>query len=92
MTMALWARYQRRSTEMAQMDTLRKAVRLHRLVKVPDYYEGVPGILRMDGEVEDFMDTYNRTSGPEKLQSVYAFISFLLCIGIAVFAARCALH
>ena len=36
MTMALWARYERRSTEMGQMDTLRKAIHLHGIVKVPD--------------------------------------------------------
>ncbi len=85
-TMALWARYQRRSTETAQMDTLRKAVRLLALVKSPDYYDGKSGILRRDGEVEDFMDTYSIPSGPEKLQGFYALISLLLCIGIAVFA------
>ena len=86
MTMALWARYQRRSTEMAQMDTLRKAVRLHSLVKEPDYYAGKPGILRGNGQVEDFMDNYNVPSGPEKLQNAYAFISLFACVGIAVFA------
>ncbi len=84
--MALWARYQRRSTEMAQMDTLRKAVRLHSLVKEPDCYEGRPGILRGYGRVEDFMDNYNLPSGPEKMQNAYAFISLFACVGIAVFA------
>ena len=84
--MALWARYQRRTTEMAQMDTLRKAVRLHSLVKEPDYYEGKAGILRGEGRVEDFMDNYDVPSGPEKLQNAYAFLSLFACIGIAVFA------
>ena len=84
--MALWARYQRRTTEMAQMDTLRKAVRLHALVKEPDYHEGKPGILRTHGDVDDFMDNYDVPSGPEKLQSGYAFICLFACIGIAVFA------
>ena len=68
------------------MDTLRKAVRLHSMVKEPDYYEGKPGILRGYGRVEDFMDNYSVPSGPEKFQGVYAFVSLLLCIGIAVFA------
>lgn len=86
MTMALWARYQRHSTEMAQMDTLRKAVRLNAMVKAPMYYENKAGILRREGEVEDFMDHYDAPSGPEKLQSFYAFISLLLCIAISVFA------
>lgn len=85
-TMALWARYQRHMTEMEQMDTLRKAVRLHALVKVPDYYDGRAGILRREGELEDFMDHYAAPSGPEKLQGIYCLIGFLLSIAIAVFA------
>ena len=83
--MALWARYQRRTTEMAQMDTLRKAVRLHALVKEPDYFEGKAGILRTHGDVDDFMENYDVPSGPEKLQSTYAFLCLFVSIGIAVF-------
>ena len=85
-TMALLARYHRRTAEIGQMDTMRKAVRLNGLVTVDDYFEGKVGLLRAEGKVEDFMDTYAKSSGPEKLQSVYAFLSLLLCIGIAVFA------
>lgn len=86
MTTALWARYQRRSTEMAQMDTMRKAVQLNSVVKVDNYYDGKPGILRGLGEVEDFMDTYSKPSIPETIQNTFAFFSMLLCFGIAVFA------
>ena len=86
MAMALLARYHRRSTEMAQMDTLRKAIRLHSMVRLPNYYQGKPGILRGYGRVEDFLENYDRPSGPEKFQCVYAFVSLLLCAGIAVFA------
>lgn len=86
MTMALWACYQRRSTEMAQMDTMRKAVRLHGIVKVGDYFEGKAGLLRTEGQVEDFMDTYDKPTAPEKVQSFYAFLSLLACVCIAVFA------
>ena len=85
-TMALWARYQRHTTEMAQMDSLRKAVRLHAMVKEPDYFEGKSGILRREGEVEDFMDRYNKASGPEILQSIYCVIALLVCMAISVFA------
>lgn len=85
-TLALQGRYHRHTTEMAQMDTMRKAVRLHGMVRTENYLEGKAALLRRDGEVEDFMDTYNRPSGPEKLQSVYSFLSLLLSIGIAVFA------
>ena len=86
MTFALAARCQQRNTEMGQMDTLRKAVRLHSLIRVPDYYEGGSGFLRSEGQLEDFLDTYQKPSAPQKLQSFYAFFSFLLCIGISVLA------
>ena len=64
MTLAMLSGYHRHTTEMAQMDTLRKAVRLHSLVKLPDYFEGRAGILRGHGKVEDFMDNYGKTTGP----------------------------
>ena len=86
MTFALAARCQQRNTEMGQMDTLRKAVRLHSLKKVPDYYQGQSGLIRSEGSLEDFMDSYQKSSGPQKLQSFYAFFAFLLCIGISVLA------
>ncbi|MCI7639175.1 MAG: hypothetical protein MSS60_05035 [Clostridiales bacterium] len=86
MTMALWARLQKHNTEMAQMDTMRKAVRLHGIVRVENYYEGKDGLLRKEGEVSDFMDTYKKMPSPEIVQSVYAVLSLLMCIGIAVFA------
>lgn len=86
MTMALWARYQKHTTEMAQMDTMRKAVRLHGIVRKENYSGGKAGLLRTEGEVEDFMDTYNQPSGPEKVQNIFAFLSLLICIGIAVLA------
>ena len=86
LTMSLWSKYQSVSTETAQMDTMRKAVRLNAIVKEYDYYQGKAGILRRDGEVEDFMDNYRKRSGPEILQSIYCLIAMLLCIGIAVYA------
>lgn len=85
-TMALWARYQHRTTEMAQLDTMRKAVRLHGIVKVENYYDGKAGFLRTEGEVEDFMDTYDKPSAPERKQNLYAVLSLLVCIAISVFA------
>ena len=86
MTMALWARYERRSTEMGQMDTMRKATRLNSVVKVADYYEGKAGLLKGEGQVEDFMNSYDRPYTPQKVQSVYCAVSLVLCMGIAVFA------
>ncbi|MBQ8768323.1 MAG: hypothetical protein IJZ15_01535 [Oscillospiraceae bacterium] len=72
MTMSLWSAYQKRSTEISQMDTMRKATRLDSLVSTPDYYEGLPGVLRGEGQVEDFMDNYNAPAGAEKIFSIYA--------------------
>ena len=86
MTFALMARYQKRTTELSQMDTMRKASRLNGIIKVEDYYEGRDGFLRREAQVEDFMDTYNKVSGPELVQSIYAGLSFIACIAIAVFA------
>ena len=86
MTMALWARLQKRNTELAQLDTMRKAVRLNGIVKVDDYYDGKDGLLRKDASVADFMDIYQKPSTPEVTQSVYAALGLLASIAIAVFA------
>ena len=85
MSMALWARLQKRNTELAQLDTMRKAVRLNGIVKVDDFYDGKDGLLRTEGQVSDFMDIYEKPSTPEVIQSVYAALSLLACIAIAVF-------
>ena len=83
MSMAMLARYHKRTTEMAQLDTMRKATSLTSLVKEPQFYEKRAGILRGQGDVEDFMETYSRPSGPEIVQRVYAFVALIACIGIA---------
>lgn len=76
-TMSLWAEHQRRSTEMGQMDTLRRATRLNRVAKAPDCFEGRPGFYVTNGELEDFMDNYQQTTGSEKLLNIYALAAFL---------------
>lgn len=83
MVVALLACYYSRSTEMMQLDTMRKANSLTSLVKEPQYYAKRTGILRGQGDVEDFMDTYSRPSGLATVQRVYAFVALLACIGIA---------
>ena len=80
-TMSLWGAYHRRSTEMAMMDTMRKATNLDGIKAVADYYDGCRGLLRQEGQVEDFMDTYNKPSRPEKVFSWYAFLALLLSLG-----------
>lgn len=80
MTMSLWSAYQKRNTEISQMDTMRKATRLDGLVSTDNYYEGLPGILRSEGQVEDFMDHYNAPSGAEKVFSVYAIAALAVSL------------
>ena len=83
-TMSLWSAYHKRSTEMGQMDTLRKATRLDGIVKTPDFYEGRPGLLVTEAQVSEFMDTYNHTTGPEKVLSIYALSALLVSMVIGV--------
>lgn len=86
MTMSLWGEYQRRSTEMGQMDTMRKAVHLDSLELREDVYDGKPGYLRAEGQVEDFMDRYRVVSGPERVLDGYALAALLVSLGIGVTA------
>ena len=86
MTMSLWSAYQKRTTEMAQMDTMRKATRLDGIVAVPDVYEGRQGFLRNEGQVEDFMDTYRAPSKAEKTLSVYALVALFVSLGTGIMA------
>ena len=67
MTMALWAEYHRRSTEMGQMDTLRRATDVEGLAQIENDYERMPGFRICQGEVEHFMDEYQEPSTPEKM-------------------------
>ena len=82
--MSLWAEYQRRNTEMGQMDTMRKATRLDGVVKSPEFYDGRPGLLRTEGQVEDFMDHYNAPSTPEKVLSRFMLVGALIAVVLGV--------
>jgi len=84
--MSLWGTYHRRVTEMGMMDTMRKAVRLDSVVKCENFYDGHSAIVRGEGQVEDFMDTYNQTTKPERVQNIYALIVLIVSIAVAVAA------
>ena len=86
MTMCLWATYERRVTQMGQMDTLRKAGRLEGVTAVPDFYEGRPGFLRCEGDVDDFMDNYDQVTGPEKALSTYALLALIVSVVVGIVA------
>ena len=89
-TMSLWSAYQKRNTEISQMDTMRKATRLNSLVAVPDGFEGRQVFMTGEGQVEDFMDTYNAPSGEEKTLSLYGIVALFVSLGSGILAG--ALH
>ena len=86
MTMSLWCAYHNRTTELKQMDTMRKAIRLDSVALEEDLYDGLPGILRGEGQVEDFMDHYRVQAGPERTLNTYALVALFLSLGIAITA------
>lgn len=85
-TMSLWSAYQRRNTELGQMDTMRKAIRLNSVVVENDFYQGMPGILRGEGQVEDFMSKYHSASPAERTLNVYALTALFVSLGIGIIA------
>ena len=87
MTLALWNRYLGRFTELGQMDTLRKAIRLDSIARVEDYHDGRPAFVRGEGYVDEFMNTYTEVSGPERTRNIYALLALLGCCGIAAVTA-----
>lgn len=83
-TMSLWSAYQKRNIELGQLDTMRKATRLDGICAVEDYYDGRTGLVRCEGQVEDFMDHYEAPSKPEKVICRYAFVVLLVSIAVGV--------
>ncbi len=82
--MSLWGSYHKRITEMGQMDTLRKASRIYGVYSSRDYYEGCDGLLRFEGDVDDFTQNYQAPSGPEKAISWYGVLALFASVGIGV--------
>ena len=89
-TMSLWSAYQNRNTQLGQLDTMRKATRLDSVTAVEDYHDGKKGLLRGEGQVPDFMDTYRQPPRLEKTLSVYAIVA--LCMSVAVGVVGGLLH
>lgn len=82
--MSLWSAYNTRTTQLGQLDTMRKASRLDGIRSIECYYQEAAGLVRGEGEVEDFMDTYQKPSTPEKIMSIYAIAVLLISIGAGV--------
>ena len=89
-TMSLWSTYQKRNTKLGQLDTMRKATRLDSIGTVENYYDGKEGLLRGEGQVEDFMETYQQPARLEKVLSVYTLVA--LCISVTVGVVAGVLH
>ncbi|MBR2937870.1 MAG: hypothetical protein IKB80_05215 [Oscillospiraceae bacterium] len=83
-TMSLWSAYQRRYRERSQLDTMRKATRLDGLAACPDYLEGQKGLLRKEGQVEDFMDRYEEVGPWEKRLNTYSLIAVIAAFVVGI--------
>ena len=86
MTMSLWRAYHQRYTAMGQMDTMRKANHLDGIGVTEDYYESNPGLLRFEGQVEDFMDHYRTEGEPEKRLDLYSMIAGCAALAVGITA------
>ncbi len=84
MLMSLWSAYHRRNTEMSQMNTMRKAIRLDGLAPYEDYLDGARGLLRKEGQVEDFMDRYAEMPTPEKRLNRYSLVAMFIAFAIGI--------
>ena len=84
--MCLWSEYQKRCTELHQMDTLRKATRLSRIIKAENCHEGRPGFAVTEGQPEDFMDTYRAPSAPQTALDRFTLVALVASILVAVAA------
>lgn len=86
MTMSLWSEYHKRYTKLGQLDTLRKANHLDGIGVTEEFYEGDRGLLRFEGQVEDFMEEYEKTGAPEKRLNLYSLIALLVSLAIGIAA------
>ena len=84
--MSLWSTYNCRHAELGQMDVLRKAGRLCGVYARENAWEDKKVLVRIPGEVDDFMDNYGDVSEPEKHQGRYALIALGVSVLIGVFA------
>ena len=74
----------RRRTELSQMDILRKATDLTAVRPASEMLDGKKVLVRDEGQVEDFMDSYHIPSTPAKIRSWYAVGALAAAVGIGV--------
>lgn len=86
MLMAQWSAYQRRNTELCQMDTLRKATDLAAVVKMEDYLEGHDGYTAVLADGENVPQHAAAPSGPERGLCAFGALSLIASVMLAVAA------
>lgn len=74
----------RRRTELSQMDILRKATDLTSVRPAAEPLDGKKVLVRDEGQVEDFMDSYHIPSVPGKIRSWYAIGALAAAIGVGI--------
>ncbi len=88
--MSLWGGYLHRKTETCRTDTMRTAKMLSGIRPKDDYADGMQGLLRGEGDVDHFMDSYGKEGAPEKILGIYCLAAFAaaLIAGIVIGAAK----
>ena len=84
--MSLWGEYLRRMTQTDRMDTMRRAHELSAISATEDYFQGAKGLLRSEGDVDDFTDRQDEESTPEKVLRYYSLGVFLAAVAVGVAA------
>ena len=74
----------RRRAELSQMDILRKATDLTSIRAAKEPLAGKKVLVRDQGQVEDFMDSYHIPSVPEKIRSWYAIGALIAAVAVGV--------
>ena len=74
----------RRRTELSQMDSLRKATDLTSVRPADEMLDGKKVLVRDEGQVEDFMDSYCVPSTPGKIRSWYAVGALIAAVGVGI--------
>lgn len=80
MFVAMWSAYNRRSTLIGEMDTLRRATTLDSVAAVPDWYQGRTALLTGRGEVEHYMEHYDQPSSTERVLDGYALAVLIVSL------------
>lgn len=82
--MSLWGGYLHRKTQTCRTDTMRTAKELSGIGMNRDYMDGVQGLLRCEGDVDHFMNTYGKEEAPEKILGWYCLGAFAAALAVGI--------